>query len=196
MTAGAGIVHSEMPSVRIQERGGRVHGFQVWVNLPARLKMSRPRYQEVPSSRIPEGRSSDGRARVKVVAGEALGASAVIDTSTPITYQDWTLDEGSDLTQPIATEQQALAYVFQGSARVGGTVVAEGQMALLGAGDAVRLRGNAGGGRLLLLAGVPVNEPVARYGPFVMNTESELMQAVRDFQSGRMGEITRSAKVG
>jgi len=195
MTAGAGIVHSEMPSTRIRERGGRVHGFQVWVNLPARLKMTRPRYQEVPGSRIPEGQSGDGRARVKVVAGEALGAKAVIDTHTPITYQDWTLDDGADVTQPLAVEQQALAYVFQGSARVGDKVVTEGQMALLGEGDAVRLRGNAGGGRLLLLAGVPVNEPVARYGPFVMNTESELMQAVRDFQSGRMGEITRSAKL-
>jgi redox-sensitive bicupin YhaK (pirin superfamily) len=196
MTAGAGIVHSEMPSARIQERGGRVHGFQVWVNLPARLKMTQPRYQEVPSSRIPAGRSPDGHARVKVVAGEALGAKAVIATHTPITYQDWTLDEGADVTQPIPAEQQALAYVFQGSARVGEKVVAAGQMALLGPGDAVRLRGEAGSGRLLLLAGVPVNEPVARYGPFVMNTESELMQAVRDFQSGRMGEITRSAKVG
>jgi len=196
MTAGAGIVHSEMPSTRIRERGGRVHGFQVWVNLPARLKMTRPRYQEVPGSRIPEGQSGDGRARVKVVAGEALGAKAVIDTHTPITYQDWTLDDGADVTQPLAVEQQALAYVFQGSAQVGDKVVTEGQMALLGEGDAVRLRGNAGGGRLLLLAGVPVNEPVARYGPFVMNTETELMQAVRDFQSGRMGEITRSAKLG
>src|SRR3954470_12440097 len=196
MTAGAGIVHSEMPSARIQERGGRVHGFQVWVNLPARLKMTTPRYQEIPSSRIPEGRSPDGKARVKVVAGEALGARAVIDTHTPIIYQDWSLDEGADVTQPVPDDQQALAYVFQGAVRVGEKAVVEGQMALLGAGDAVRLRGGVGGGRLLLLAGVPVKEPVARYGPFVMNSESELMEAVRDFQTGRMGEITRSAKVG
>jgi redox-sensitive bicupin YhaK (pirin superfamily) len=196
MTAGAGIVHSEMPSARIQERGGRVHGFQVWVNLPARLKMTRPRYQEVPASRIPEARTPDGQAGVKVVAGEALGVRAVIDTHTPITYQDWTLDEGADVTVPLPEEQQALAYVFQGRAQVGERLVAEGQMALLSAGDAVRLRGGAGGGRLLLLAGVPVKEPVARYGPFVMNQESELVQAVRDFQSGRMGEITRSAKLG
>ena len=196
MTAGAGIVHSEMPSARIQQRGGRVHGFQVWVNLPSKLKMTQPRYQEIPAARIPEGRSPDGKARVKVVAGEALGARAVIDTHTPITYQDWSLDEGADVTVPLPADQQALAYVFQGKAGVGEKTVAEGQMALLGEGDAIRLRGGAGGGRLLLLAGVPVREPVARYGPFVMNQESELMQAVRDFQSGRMGEITRSAKVG
>src|SRR5947209_930801 len=156
MTAGAGIVHSEMPSARIQEKGGRVHGFQVWVNLPARLKMTQPRYQEVSSARIPEARTADGRARVKVVAGEALGARAVIDTHTPIVYQDWSLDEGADVTVPLAAEHQVLVYVFQGAAAVGdgGKPVKEGEMALFGAGDAVRLRGT-GAARLLLLAGVP-----------------------------------------
>jgi len=196
MTAGAGIVHAEMPSARIQAEGGRVHGFQVWVNLPARLKMTRPRYQEVPAARIPQGRSEDGLARVKVIAGEALGARAVIDTLTPIIYQDWTLEAGADVTVPVPADHQALAYVFGGKVSVGDKEVAEGQMALLGAGDSVRLRGAQPGGRLLLLAGVPVKEPVARYGPFVMNDEAELRQAVRDFQSGRMGEITREAKVG
>jgi redox-sensitive bicupin YhaK (pirin superfamily) len=196
MTAGAGIVHAEMPSARIQEQGGRVHGFQVWVNLPARLKMSRPRYQEVSAARIPEGRSEDGRARVKVIAGEALGARAVIDTHTPIIYQDWTLEDGADLITSVDSQQNGLAYVFQGAALVGETVVKAGQLAVLGPGDVIRLRSQSAQARLLLLAGVPVAEPVARYGPFVMNEESELIQAVRDFQSGRMGEITRSAKVG
>jgi redox-sensitive bicupin YhaK (pirin superfamily) len=196
MTAGAGIVHSEMPSARIQQEGGRVHGFQVWVNLPARLKMTRPRYQEIPAARIPEGRTEDGLARVKVIAGEALGARAVIDTLTPIIYQDWTVEPGADVTVPVPADHQALAYVFRGTVKVGEKEVGEGQMALLGAGDTVRFRGAAPGGRMLLLAGVPVKEPVARYGPFVMNSEEELMQAVRDFQSGRMGEITREAKVG
>src|SRR5205814_6026129 len=119
MTAGAGIVHSEMPSARIQKGGGRVHGFQVWVNLPARLKMTQPRYQEIPSARIPEGRSADGRARVKVLAGEALGARAVIDTNTPIVYQDWSLDEGADVTVPLARDHQGLVYVFKGAVRIG-----------------------------------------------------------------------------
>jgi redox-sensitive bicupin YhaK (pirin superfamily) len=196
MTAGAGIVHSEMPSTRIQEQGGRVHGFQVWVNLPARLKMTRPRYQEIPSAKIPEGRSGDGLARVKVVAGEALGARAVIDTHTPIIYQDWSVDNGADVTIPVSAEQNALVYVFSGAVRVDDKQIVEGEMALLGSGDAVRLRGTERSARLLLLAGVPVGEPVARYGPFVMNNEAELVQAVRDFQSGRMGEITRSATVG
>ncbi len=197
MTAGAGIVHSEVPSRRIREKGGRVHGFQIWVNLPAKLKMTRPRYQEVSAGKIPEAKSEDGRARVRVIAGEALGARAVIDTHIPIVYQDWTIDAAADVTAPLPREQQALAYVFQGAVLVGneGREVRDGQMALLGEGDAVRFRGAAAGGRLLLLAGVPIREPVARYGPFVMNTQQELVEAVRDYQSGRMGEITRTAEV-
>jgi redox-sensitive bicupin YhaK (pirin superfamily) len=197
MTAGAGIVHSEMPSKAIQDKGGRVHGFQIWVNLPARLKMTRPRYQEVAAKGIPEARTEDGRARVRVIAGEALGVRAVIDTYIPIVYQDWTIDAGADVLVALAREQQAMAYVFQGAVLVGneGREVRDGQLALLGTGDAVRFRGAEGGGRLLLLAGVPVREPVARYGPFVMNTQEEILQAVRDYQSGRMGEITRSAEV-
>src|SRR5262245_43925759 len=101
MTAGRGIVHSEMPSRRILQEGGRVHGFQLWVNLPARDKLMQPRYQEVPGSGIPEGQSADGKARVKVVAGEALGVRAVIDTRTPILYQDWTLEPGAAVEQPV-----------------------------------------------------------------------------------------------
>ncbi len=197
MTAGAGIVHSEMPSDSIREKGGRVHGFQIWVNLPAKLKMTRPRYQEVSAGRIPEGLSEDGKARVRVIAGEALGVRAVIDTHTPIVYQDWTIESGADVSVALSREQQAMAYVFQGAVLVGneGKEIRDGQLALLGAGDAVRFRGAAGAGRLLLLAGVPIAEPVARYGPFVMNTQEEIVQAVRDYQSGRMGEITRTAEV-
>ena len=193
MTAGAGIVHSEMPSQRIRDQGGRVHGFQIWVNLPARLKMTRPRYQEVPSEKIPRAATADGRARVTVIAGEALGARAVIDTHTPIVLQDWSLDEGADVSVPLPSTLNAAAYVFEGSARVGGQQLRDGQLAVLGPGDEVRLRG--GSGRLLLLAGEPLRERVAHYGPFVMNSDEELIQAVRDFQSGKMGEITRTARV-
>jgi len=198
MTAGAGIVHSEMPAARIRESGGRVHGFQIWVNLPARLKLTRPRYQEVAAAKIPSADSADGLASVRVIAGEALGARAVIDTHTPIVYQDWSLRAGADVTLPLARAQQALVYVFEGTARIGdaGRVVNDGQLAILAAGDRVRLRaadGAAPPARLLLLAGVPLNEPVARYGPFVMNTPAEIQTAFRDYQSGKMGEITRTA---
>ena len=197
MTAGAGIVHSEMPSHEIRDKGGRVHGFQIWVNLPAKLKMTRPRYQEVSSAEIPTAASADGKARVRVVAGEALGVSAVIDTYIPIVYQDWTLDEGADVSVALPKEEKAMVFVFEGSALVGneGKEIKDGQLAMLADGDMVRLRGAEGGGRLLLLAGAPIREPVARYGPFVMNTQEEIVQAVRDFQSGKMGEITRTAEV-
>jgi quercetin 2,3-dioxygenase len=198
MTAGAGIVHSEMPSRRLREEGGRVHGFQIWVNLPARLKLSRPRYQEVPAASIPSAASDDGLARVHVIAGEALGARAVIDTNTPIVFQDWTLEPGADVTTTLPTDHNGLVYVFEGSLTLGnaGKALAEGQLAVLGAGDAVRLRGTSERARLLLLGGVPLRERVARHGPFVMNDERELMQAFEDYRSGRMGEITRTAAVG
>lgn len=194
MTAGAGIVHSEMPSRRMQKEGGRVHGFQIWVNLPARAKMTRPRYQEIPAARIPTASTPDGRARVKVIAGEALGARAVIDTNTPIVYQDWTLDPGAEVTLPLARDHQALAWVFEGRVGVGenAQAISSGQLAVLGEGDSVRFSATEPG-RFLLLAGVPLREPVARYGPFVMNRREELLEAVEDFRSGKMGEITRTA---
>jgi quercetin 2,3-dioxygenase len=197
MTAGAGIIHSEMPSQRIREQGGRVHGFQVWVNLPKQHKMARPRYQEYESGELPVAKTADGKATVRLIAGEALGARAIIETRTPIVFQDWTLQPGADVTIDIPADLRAFAYVFEGAARVGGSPgeVHEGQMAVLGPGAKVRLSGADEPGRLLLLAGVPLREPVARYGPFVMNTRSELIEAVEDFQSGKMGEITRSAEV-
>jgi quercetin 2,3-dioxygenase len=200
MTAGAGIVHAEMPSRGLRDKGGRVHGFQVWVNLPARLKLTTPRYQEIAAAAIPTAQTADGSARVRVIAGEALGARAVIDTHTPIVYQDWALASTGDVTVAVGRDHRALVYVFEGGVRIGdhdgGRVATDGQMALLGAGDRVRLRGVPGGGRLLLLAGVPLDEPIARYGPFVMNNDAELVAAFEDYQSGRMGEITRTARVG
>ena len=196
MTAGRGVVHSEMPTRSIREKGGRVHGFQVWVNLPARHKMIAPRYQEVPSAGIPEAESPDGRARVRVIAGEALGARAVIDTRTPIVYQDWSLGPGAVVEQPTAEGHNAFVYVFQGSALIGRDErpLSDGQIGLLGRGDAARLAVPADareGARLLLMAGQPLGEPVARYGPFVMNTETEIRQAIADYRAGRLGEIQR-----
>ena len=196
MTAGAGVVHSEMPSRRMQTEGGRVHGFQVWVNLPARLKMTKPRYQEVPAASIPEARTADGLARGRIIAGEALGVRAVIETHAQVVYQDWSLAPGADVTLASLPEHAAMAYVFAGAARIGGAgkegkLVQDGELAILGPGDAIRLAGADVPSRVLLLAGVPIGEPVARYGPFVMNTAREIEQAFRDYQSGRMGQIAR-----
>jgi redox-sensitive bicupin YhaK (pirin superfamily) len=194
MTAGRGVVHSEMPSARVRREGGRVHGFQLWVNLPARDKMMAPRYQEIPRARIPEATSTDGLAHVRVVAGEALGASARIETRTPIAYHDWTLRPGARLEVPIPPAYSVYVYVFGGAVTVSGSQLADGQLGVLGEGDTVSLQvaeTAAEPARLLLLAGVPLREPVVSHGPFVMNTRQEILEAVRDYQSGRMGAILR-----
>ena len=196
MTAGSGVVHSEMPSKKLQREGGRMHGFQIWVNLPARDKMMAPRYQEISRDRIPSATSPDGLARVRVIAGEALGVGAAIDTRTPIALHDWTLQPGAQVETPLPAGFDASVYVFEGEALVGPEArpVGDGTFAVLGAGDTLRLAASPTAekpARLLVLAGVPLREPVARYGPFVMNTEAELRTAFADYQAGRMGSIAR-----
>lgn len=195
MTAGSGVVHSELPDPELLERGGPMHGFQLWVNLPARDKMVRPRYQDTPSARIPVGTSADGRVRAKVIAGEALGVTAVIETRTPILYVHFTLEPGAEIAQPIPTGFNVFAYPFAGALLVGpdGRRIEEGAAAILSKdGGAVRLAAPSDAARaveVLLVGGQPLDEPVARYGPFVMNTEAEIHQAFADFRSGRFGEI-------
>ncbi len=197
MTAGAGIVHSEMPSKQVQRDGGRVHGFQVWANLPAGLKMSQPRYQELGPANIPVATTDDGLASVRIIAGEALGVTASINTVTPIVYQDWTLRPGARVQVQVPADHQVVLYVFAGAIEVGASKVsvADGQLSILGDGDWVGFSADQPA-RVLLLGGVPLREPVARYGPFVMNTEAELQQAFADYRSGRLGEITREARIG
>jgi hypothetical protein len=196
MTAGAGVVHSEMPEDEFFRTGGRMHGFQLWVNLPRRDKMIAPRYQDVPSDRIPVVESDDGLVRVKVIAGEALGAHAVIDTRTPIMYLHFTLQPGARIAQPVPRAYQVFAYIVDGAGQFGAEnrVASEGQMGLFGAdGDEVLLAVAPEADaplNVLLIGGVPLHEPVARYGPFVMNTADEIRQAFADYRSGRMGQIT------
>jgi redox-sensitive bicupin YhaK (pirin superfamily) len=194
MTAGRGIVHSELPSRKLRDEGGRMHGFQIWVNLPAADKMMAPRYQEIAAASIPKAESADGKARVAVLAGEALGVRAAIDTRTPIVLQHWTLAPGAELVQPLPVDHRGAVYVFGGVARVGAESVrvGDGQLATLGPGDGVRLAVDPAAERpaeLLLLAGRPIAEPVAWWGPFVMNTEAEVRQAIRDYQRGELGAI-------
>ncbi len=195
MTAGAGVIHSEMPSAEFSRRGGRMHGFQLWVNLPKRDKMMAPRYQEIPAARIPTARSEDGLVTVRVIAGEALGARAVIETRTPIIYLHFTVRPGGRVVQPVPAEYNAFAYVVDGEGVFGadGERAGDGQMVMFSRdGGEVTVEnpaGSAGPLELLLIAGAPLDEPVARYGPFVMNTEAEIYQAVEDYRSGRMGEI-------
>jgi len=192
MTAGAGVVHSEMPDPSFVATGGRVHGLQLWVNLPRRDKMIAPHYQEIPSTRIPVATSADGKVRVKVIAGEALGAKAVIETQTPILYQHFTLQPGAQLVHPVPREYRVFAYGLSGTGLYGEgrqSIEARKMVVFNSDGDNITLAAGDEPLDVLLFGGVPLNEPVVRYGPFVMNTEDEIRQAVIDYQAGRMGRI-------
>jgi redox-sensitive bicupin YhaK (pirin superfamily) len=190
MTAGRGVVHSEMPSRAMRQLGGRTHGFQIWVNLAARDKMIAPRYQEIPRTEIPDAATVDGRAHVRVIAGEALGVKAVIETRTPISYHHWTFARGASVDVPIPPDHAAYVYVFEGTVRVASHGVKDGELAILGDGTSVRFEAPERA-QALLLSGVPLREPVVQYGPFVMNTSREIRQAIEDYQSGRLGTIAR-----
>lgn len=183
MTAGRGIVHSEMP----EQVDGRMQGFQLWVNLPAHLKMSDPRYQEFDADDVPEVIQDDG-AKIRIVAGSHGGETGpVAGVHGDPVYLDVTLPAGAAVTQPLPQGHRGFVYVFEGEAvSVKGTTVARRQLGILGDGDGVEIRNTAGSpARLLLVAGAPIGEPIARYGPFVMNTEQEIYQAFKDYQEGR-----------
>lgn len=189
MTAGRGVVHREMPSLRVQREGGRVHGFQLWVNLPREHKLVAPRYQELSSKAIPEATTDDGRATVRVIAGEALGVTAAAKTLTPVHYHHWQLSAGADVEVAVPDDHNVGIYVFEGTVSVGEQPVEAGQLAVLGRGDAVRLAVTEGTAQALLLGGKPIGEPIAWGGPFVMNTREEVLEAFEDFQAGRMRGI-------
>ena len=201
MTAGSGLVHSEMPESSFLKQGGRLHGFQLWVNLPRGDKMMKPRYQELPGERIPAASSPDGLVKAKVIAGEALGASAAIQTRTPISYIHFTVQPGGSVIQPLAKDENAFAYVINGTGTFGAAKGAAGAKqagpnhAVLfnNDGESVSIAADQSKEPLdvLLIAGAPLHEPVARYGPFVMNTQAEIQQAFEDFRAGKMGTIKR-----
>ncbi|WP_028914839.1 pirin family protein [Pseudoxanthomonas sp. J31] len=185
MTAGRGLVHSEMP----EQESGRMRGFQLWVNLPAREKMTDPRYQEFGAERIPVAHPAAG-VEVRVIAGRAGGVEGPIrQPATDPLYLDIILAAGSAWECELAAGHNAFAYVFEGQATVGeggdARLLETSQLGVLGGGTRLVLRAGATPARLILVAGRPLREPVARYGPFVMNTRQELMQAFVDFQEGR-----------
>ena len=190
MTAGAGIVHSELPTPAFKASGGLSHGFQIWVNLPAREKMCTPHYQGLRAACIPQTCSTDGLATVKIIAGESQGISAAIDTNTALTYLHITVRAGGAFEHAIAAGQNAMIYVFAGELWIGAdnARVAEGQLVLLDDACTVRL-GTRSFAECLLLCGEPLGEPVARMGPFVMNTRAEIEQAMTDYHAGHMGVI-------
>jgi redox-sensitive bicupin YhaK (pirin superfamily) len=195
MTAGSGVVHSEMPEKEFAQKGGRLHGFQLWVNLPKKDKMILPRYQDVPSKNIPIAKSSDGKVQVKVIAGESMGKHAVIDTKIPIMYLHFTIQQGGKVIQTVPKNYNAFAYVINGVGLFGPEQeTAKKEQAIFFERDGDEIIITVSSDAILpldviLLAGIPLNEPVKRYGPFVMNTDEELSQAIADYNSGKMGKI-------
>jgi quercetin 2,3-dioxygenase len=197
MTAGGGILHIEEPPEELVMTGGLFHGFQLWVNLPRTLKMSPPRYQDIRAGQVALLSSADGGALVRVIAGELDGHAGPGVTHTPITLLHATVEPGAELRLPWRPDFNALAYVLAGSGTVGHDrrPVRTGQLAVFGPGDVLTFgaRRNMNGPsdklEVLVLGGQPIREPVAAYGPFVMNTRAELVQAFEDYQAGRLGTI-------
>ncbi len=198
MTAGAGILHNEVPPQEMVARGGLFHGVQLWVNLPRALKMTTPRYQDIRATDATLLSSDDGGALVRVIAGSVAGFSGPGATHSPITYLHATVSAGARLAMPWPADYNALVYVLSGRGTGGaeGRPLLEGQLALFGPGDALTVRAadtqpanSPTGWEILVLGGLPINEPVARYGPFVMNTREEIVTAFDDFQAGRLGKI-------
>ena len=203
MTAGSGVIHSEMPEKEFAQRGGRLHGFQLWVNLPRQDKMINARYQDIQSNKIPVGQTADSSVTAKVIAGEALGVKALIETRTPIMYLHFTIQPGASITQPVPKEYNTFAYVIGGQGLFGSDsqqrqqqLVHRGQMIIFdndGEEEEVAIKAADNTKSpldVLLIAGKPLNEPIARYGPFVMNKKDEIMEAIVDYQNGSMGKIT------
>jgi quercetin 2,3-dioxygenase len=180
MTAGRGIVHSEMP----EQEDGLMWGFQLWVNLPAKDKMIEPRYQEFPPDAIPEV-ALDG-ARVRVIAGRfGKIEGPVRAVATEPLYLDVTLMPDAALDVPVPEGHAAFAYVFDGAVEIDGRTIQSGELAVLGEGASVALKAGPELGRLILVAGKPLREPVVKYGPFVMNTPQQIHEAIADFSEGR-----------
>jgi redox-sensitive bicupin YhaK (pirin superfamily) len=184
MTAGRGIVHSEFP----EQQEGLMWGFQLWVNLPRTDKMTAPRYQDIQASDVPEVELGPG-ARARVLVGTVGGvAGPVTDVATEPVYFDLHLDAGASYTAAVPEGHNVFAYVYQGDAKIGAaaTSIARGELALTTQGATLPVTAGPQGARLIVVGGRPLNEPVARYGPFVMNTVEEIRQAFADYQAGRL----------
>ena len=187
MTAGSGIMHEEMP----RPDGNRMYGFQLWVNLPAERKMTRPRYQEYSSDAIPEV-EVDGGARIGVVAGEAGGVHGPVgEIAIAPTYLDVEVPANARFSHPVEPDHTAFAYVFEGEGSFGpdGEIVGALSLVIFGQGDRVQARAGGKSLRFLLVSGKPLHEPVARYGPFVMNTREEIQQALQDLRNGTFVKV-------
>jgi redox-sensitive bicupin YhaK (pirin superfamily) len=197
MTAGAGILHIEKPPEELVVSGGLFHGTQLWVNLPKAKKWAAPRYQDLRATEVGLLASADAGALVRVIAGSLAGCSGPGETTTPITYAHVTIAPGASFDVPWDPSFNALVYVLTGAGAVGPErwPIRTGQLAVFGAGDAIRIEASVAQEsrspslEVLLLGGRPIREPVAWYGPFVMNTRAELIEAFEDFRAGKLGSI-------
>ena len=201
MTAGAGILHIETPPESLVMSGGLFHGIQLWVNLPASDKFAAPAYQSIEGQQATLVASADGGALVRIIAGDIGDHHGPGRTHTPITYAHATIAPGAQLSVPWRADFNALGYVLSGNGSVGTEQrpIRTGQLALFGPGDRITVAADAGQDsnrpalEVLLLGGRPIREPVAHYGPFVMNTSEELQQAIDDFRAGKLGVIPENA---
>ena len=199
MTAGGGILHIETPPEDLVVRGGLFHGIQLWVNLPAAQKMVAPAYQNLEGDHVTLLSSADGGALVRLIAGAIAGHAGPGSTRTPINVVHATLRPGARLTLPWPTDYNALVYVLAGAGSMGDHPVRTGQLAVLGTGDHLAVVADVSQEartpdlEVLVLGGRPIREPVAAYGPFVMNTRAELQQAMDDFRAGKLGVIPEGA---
>ena len=197
MTAGGGILHIETPPENLVTTGGLFHGLQLWVNLPAADKMTPPRYQSLEGDEVGLVASADGGALVRIIAGDVAGHAGPGATHTPITFLHATVAPGARLHLPWRADFNALAYVLSGTGRAGseGRPVGEGNLVVFGPGDHLRLEADDRQSTVtpnldvVVLGGQPIREPVAWYGPFVMNTRAQVLQAVEDYQAGRLGTV-------
>ena len=201
MTAGGGILHIETPPVELVRSGGVFHGVQLWVNLPGRDKMTAPAYQNLQGSDVVLLASSDGGSLLRLIAGDLAGVRGPGSTRTPITMLHASVVPGAQLSLPWDPRFNSLVYVLSGNGSAGaeGTAIRTGQTVVFGAGDRITVQADErqdsrhAALELIVLGGEPIREPVAQYGPFVMNTRAQLQQAVEDFQSGRFGQIPAGA---
>ena len=199
MTAGSGILHIETPPAELVDSGGLFHGIQLWVNLPRKDKFASPQYQAIEGGQVKLLSSDDGGALLRVIAGDIDGHVGPGVTHTPITLAHATIQPGARLDTPWNRDFNALVYVLSGRGSVGHRPIHQGQLAVLGAGDRIAVGAQAGqdGHRpaleVLLLGGRPIREPVFQYGPFVMNSKTELIEALEDYQAGRFGTIPPNA---
>jgi redox-sensitive bicupin YhaK (pirin superfamily) len=195
MTAGAGILHSELPPQEMVTKGGLFHGVQLWVNLPAAQKWAQPAYQDIGARDVTLVSSADGGALVRIIAGSLGGHDGPGVTQTPIVYAHATVAPGARLATPWPADFNALVYVLSGRGYAGPErrPLDEGQLAVFGPGSSLVVEASSEW-EILLLGGLPIREPVARYGPFVMNTRAEIIQAVEDYQAGRLGTIPPTSR--